>query len=120
MEETYAKFRRLDPQKIVETVQALQARIHERFPASGLSKVVAELQDVAEETVARTQWIQKPHLPLRVAAVVLSVGILALLVGMVLSIHQFQFNDYTNSIQALDASISSIVFVGASILFLVN
>jgi hypothetical protein len=120
MEETYAKFRRLDPQKIVETVQALQERIQERFPGSGLGKVVSELLEVAQETVARSLWIQKPNLPLRVAAAVLSVGIVALLSGMVLSIHQFQFNDYTNSIQALDASISSTVFVGAAILFLVN
>jgi hypothetical protein len=120
MEETYAKFRRLDPQKIVETVQALQSRVRERFPDSGLSKVVDDLLGVSQETVARTHWIQKPHLPLRLAALVLSLGIVALLAGMVLSIHQFQFNDYTNSIQALDASISSIVFIGAAILFMVN
>jgi hypothetical protein len=120
MEETYARYRRLDPQKIVETVQALQNRIQERFPDSGLGRVVAELLQVAEETVARTLWIQKPNLPLRIAAMVLSVGIVALLAGMVLSIHQFQFNDYTNSIQALDASISSTVFVGAAIIFLLS
>src|SRR6266446_5592343 len=120
MEENVANYRRLDPQKIIETLQALTGRIGRRFPDSGLSKVVGELLRVAGETVARTRWIQKPHLPLRCAAVVLSLAILALLAGMVAHIQQFQFNDYTNFIQALEASISSVVFIGAAILFLVS
>ena len=40
MDETVARYRRLDPQKIVETVQALQARVEDRFPGSGLGQVV--------------------------------------------------------------------------------
>src|ERR1043166_368030 len=120
MEPTLAKYRRLDSQKIVETVQALQRRIEGRFPGSGLGRIVAELLHVAEETVARTQWIQKPHLLLRCAAAVLSVVIIALLAGMLTHIRQFQFDDYTNFIQALESSISSVVFIGAAILFLVS
>ena len=46
--------------------------------------------------------------------------ILALATLMVVNIHQFQFSDYTNFIQALEASISSVVFIGAAILFLVT
>lgn len=120
MAEVIAKYRTLDPDKIVETVRALQERIEGRFPGSGLGKVTAELRQVAEETVARTKWIQRPHLLLRGAAAVLSVAIVALAIFMVLRIHQFQFNDYTNFIQALESSISSVVFVGAAILFLVT
>ena len=120
MEPTLAKYLRLDSQKIVETVQALQRRIEGRFPGSGLGRIVAELLHVAEETVARTQWIQKPHLLLRCAAAVLSVVIIALLAGMLTHIRQFQFDDYTNFIQALESSISSVVFIGAAILFLVS
>src|SRR5580765_4156317 len=106
MDQTYSKFRRLDAEKIIETVQALHQRIEDRFPAAGLGKVVAELLEVAQETVERAGWIQRPHLPLRAAALVLSLGILALLCGLVVHIRQFQFNDFTNSVQALDASIS--------------
>src|SRR2546423_571442 len=120
MDETVAKYRRLDSQKIVETVQALQIRIEDRFPGSGLGRVVAELLAVAGETIARTQWIQKPHLPLRAGAVVLSLAIVALLVAMLVNIRHFQFDEYTNFIQALEASISSVVFIGAAILFLVT
>jgi len=61
-----------------------------------------------------------PHLLLRCVAVVLSLGIIALLVFLVAHVHQFNFEDFTNSVQALDSSISSVVFVGAAILFFLN
>jgi hypothetical protein len=113
-------YRHLDSQKIIETVQALKARIERRFPEAGLSKVAGELLKVAEETVTRTQWIQKPHLPLRAAALVLSIAVIALLILMLVHIRQFRFEDYTNFIQAFEASISSVVFIGAAILFFVS
>src|SRR3954468_5446695 len=113
-------YRLLDAQKIIETVQNLKARIARRFPDSGLSKVVSELSQVAQETVVRTEWIRKPHLPLRFAAILLSAAIIALLVVMLVQIHQFNISDYTNFIQSLEASISSVVFIGAAIVFFVS
>src|SRR6267142_1035994 len=120
MPDPESRYRKLDPDKIVETVRTLQTRVERRFPSSGLSNVISELLQVSEETIARTRWIQRPHLLLRCAAVVLSLAILALATLMVVNIHQFQFGDYTNFIQALEASISSVVFIGAAILFLVT
>jgi hypothetical protein len=113
-------YRQLEPQRIIETVQALHLRIRDRFPDSGLGKLVLDLLSVANETVARTQWIQRTHLPLRIGAWVLIVAIMALLIYTLLNIHQFQFSDYTNFIQALDSSISSVVFIGAAIIFLIT
>lgn len=115
-----ANYRQLDSQEIVETVRALQSRIEKRFPESGLGRVVNELLQVSQENIARTHWIQKPHLPLRCTAAALSLAIIALLTGMLLHIHQFRFDDYTNFIQALESSISSVVFIGAAILFFVS
>ncbi len=115
-----AKFRRLDAGEIIETVKALRNRIEERFPGSGLGKVVGELLEVAEETVERTGWIQKPHLLLRAAALLLSLAIIAMILGLLASIHQFRFDDFTNSVQALDASISSVVFIGAAVIFFLS
>jgi hypothetical protein len=120
MTETAANYRQLDSQQIIETVQKLQGRIEKRFPASGLSRVVADLQRVAEETAERMKWIQKPNLPLRCAAAVLSVAMVVLFTLMVAHIRKFKFEDYTNFIQALEASISSVVFIGAAVLFLVS
>src|SRR5947207_832997 len=42
MDETIAPYRRLDSKRIVETVKTLRARVEERFPGSGLSRVVSE------------------------------------------------------------------------------
>jgi hypothetical protein len=115
-----AKYRRLDPDKIIETVNALQHRIENRFPGSGLGKVVDELRRVAGETIARTAWIQRPQVFLRTAAGALSLGILALLAGLFIQIRRFQIDEFTSSVQALDSSISSVVFIGAAILFLLS
>src|SRR4051812_4429313 len=115
-----ANYRHLDSEKIIETVETLKGRIVRRFPDSGLGKLAEELLRVARETVARTVWIQKPHLPLRAAAVLLSAAIIALLALMLVHIRQFRFDDYTNFIQAFEASISSVVFIGAAILFFVS
>src|ERR1019366_6552161 len=120
MKSSSATFRRLEADKIIETVTSLHARIEERFPGSGLGKVVAELLKVAEETVGRTRWIQKPHLLLRCVAAMLSLGIIILVVLLVAHVRQFNFEDFTNSVQALDSSISSVVFVGAAILFFLS
>jgi hypothetical protein len=120
MDDTIAKYRHLDAQKIIETVKALQGRIVRRFPGSGLSKVAAELFEIAEETVKRTEWIQRPHLILRFIAGLLSLGMLGILILMLVHIRQFRFDDYTNFIQALEASISAVVFIGAAILFFVS
>jgi hypothetical protein len=120
MDETVSEYRRLDSQEIVSTVQALHTRIEGRFPNSGLGKIAAELLCVANENVERVQWIQKPNFLLRTGAALLSLGMIVLVAGLVTNIHQFQMNDYTNFIQALDASIGSVVFIGAAILFLVT
>ena len=55
MHSTAAQFRRLEAEKIIETVRMLHSRIEERFPGSGLGKVVAELQQVADVLCACKQ-----------------------------------------------------------------
>jgi len=118
MDQTFANFRRLDAGQIVLTVRHLHERIERRFPGSGLGTVIAELLLVSQETVERARWIQQPNVPLRAAAVVLSLAMIAILGGFVLNIRKFDFTDFTNSMQGLDATISSLVFIGAAILFL--
>jgi hypothetical protein len=116
-------YRQLDPQRIVETIEGLQRRIDERFPGSGLSRVTADLHQVAVETVVRAEWIQKPNRLLRVGVWTLTVAIITLFLWLVLSyqklrnLHQTEF---VNFIQALDSGISSLVYIGAAILFLVT
>ncbi len=120
MKPAAAKLRQLEAHKIIETIESLQGRIQERFPGSGLGRIVGELLSAGRDSAERMRWLQRPHLPLRCGAGLLSLAIIALLVRMLMSIRQFQYEEYTNFIQALDASISSVVFIGAAILFLVS
>src|SRR5215475_14417390 len=112
MKERIRPYRQLESERIIATVQKLQKRIDERFPGSGLGRLCAELLLIAQETVARTQWIQKAHLPLRCTAALLSAAIIALVVRLLFNIHEFRINDFTSFIQSLEASISAVVFIG--------
>ncbi len=120
MQNSPGTFRWLDAEKIIETVRALHGRIEERFPGSGLGTVIAELQRVAEEAAERSRWIQRPNIPLRAVAVLLSLVIIAVLFGFLTHIRHFNFDDFVNSMQGLDATISSVVFIGAAILFFLS
>lgn len=116
-------YRQLDPQRIVETVEALQKRIDERFPGSGLGRLTADLHQVAQETVSRSQWIQRPHLLLRIGVWTLTVAIVSLFLWLLLSyreLRNLRLSDFSNFIQALDSGISALVYIGAAILFLVT
>jgi hypothetical protein len=117
---TNRPYRQIDPRKIVETIDLLSKRIAERFPESGLSKVVGELDLIASESVARTEWIQRPILPLRIGAGLLVVVILVLIGWLVTSLNRPDMKDTANFIQFIEASIGSVVFIGATILFLIN
>jgi hypothetical protein len=57
---------------------------------------------------------------LRFVAALLSLFIVAVMVGIVLNIHKFQLDDFVNTMQGLDSAIGSVVFIGAAILFFVS
>lgn len=65
---------RLEAGEVVTTLDHLHARISERFPASGLSRVCARLTATARETARRARRLSRPYLALRlpVAAIVLA------------------------------------------------
>jgi hypothetical protein len=114
--------RLLDPALIIETSAQLQRRIAERFPASGLSRLAAELHQVAKESALRAEEFNRPNIPLRIGIGVLVCGIVAFLVTSVISAGHTDslFENLMNFVQFLEAAISGSVFIGAAILFLVT
>jgi hypothetical protein len=120
MEADPAKYRQLDPEQIIVAVRTLHERIDRRFPGSGLGKLASELLHVAQEGVTRSRWIRKRNLPLQFAAGCLGVAIVCLLGSMLLHIRQYRVDDYVNFIQAFESTVSSVVFIGAAVLFLSN
>jgi len=110
----------LDAQKILKTALSLQIRIGERFPDSGLHKISGDLISLTRKCIAEAHVIPKPVWSLRLLNVIL----LALLLGsMVYIFSGVNFNQevgYSDFLQAMDAAMSSLVMIGATILFLVN
>lgn len=113
-------YRELDAQKIVNTAKALHRRISERFPDSGLSKLGGEVATVGHETVERMQWIQKPHMPLRLAIYLLLASIMGVFVALLFSLRGSDLREVSAFIQALEAGLSAIFFIGAGTAFLVS
>ena len=113
-------YRSLDAEKIVGTIDSLRLRITERFPNAGLGKVCGELRQVASESTARVEFIEKRNIPLRVA-----VGAVIALIGWSLA-KILPFVDFSKTtadnvytiLQGVEATLNILVLVGAALLFL--
>jgi hypothetical protein len=114
-----AVYRTLQADRIVETADVLAARVGERFPGSGLSKVVGEVAALARQAQERCEEIRRPHRTLRaLIALLLAVAVVALALvvrnlqptGEMWHVENFfgEVNDF----------LGSLVFFGAAILFL--
>jgi hypothetical protein len=115
-------FQRLDPDKIVETLEKLQRRVSERFPGAGISKVGSELIEVARMTRKRSEEIAVPDWRLRsVVGAILGVGTL-LLVNVLWAVlaPTKTSADMFGTIQGIEAAFNIIVLMGAALFFLVT
>lgn len=113
-------YRNLNPERIVETTQVLGNRISERFPDSSLSRVAAELLAVSREAAAMSQWLAKPHRPIRVAVAICILLMFLVLLGAMLSFKAKVafFSSIAEFLQGLDAAVNELVFLGIAIFFL--
>lgn len=114
-------YRTLDADRILETAERLQARISERFPASGLSKVCGEVQEVAEESKRLCHDITRPRIGLRI---LVGLAVVIILAGLVesLILLEFSFRDFDllEFIQVLEAGLNAVVLIGAAVVFLIT
>jgi len=111
----------LDPRLISETVTRLMARVEARFPQSGLSRVAAQLSEIASRAGATSEWIARPIMPLRllVAGLIL---LIALGLGLTLSAlpmpeGRLRLSEF---IQVLEAGINDVVLIVAAVFFLAS
>lgn len=116
-----ANYRQLDPGLIHATASALERRICERFPGSGLGQVSRELLAIAQETQSRIESLRRPHWGFRIGAW----STVAALVGIAVVAPIFvQVKDEVGGIidlmQGLEAGINNLVFVAIAVWFLVT
>jgi hypothetical protein len=103
--------------KLVQTADQLALRVAERLPASGLSKVVADVAQVAREALVVADRLSIAYVGLRLLVGLLT---LAVLVGAVVASASLRMPGEASAIdfaQGLEATINILVFGGAAIFF---
>lgn len=112
------RFRSLQPDRVVDTVERLERRIVERFPNANLRLVAAELVVMAREAAERAQAIGRPNIPLRLLMWLLIIGCLTLVAWFLqrvrLSEDVLKIDSFAQTVEGV---IASFVWVGAAILF---
>ncbi len=114
-------YRRLDDAQIVATIARLRDRIEERFPGTGLGRVSRELLTLAEESSQVVDYLRRPNWPLRIIVGIVIVTTFGVLGVMATTIHlPTRVDRLADFVQAVDATINDIVFLGVAIFFLIT
>src|SRR5712691_503330 len=109
----------LQLERIGETIAALEKRIGERFPGSGLSRVAAELHRLADRTGAVVERLRRPVWILRIAA---AIGIAAIL-GVTVAVAflglrtSIRMQGVLDVLQGSEVAINDIILISAAIFF---
>jgi hypothetical protein len=115
--------RALDAGKILVTARELCARVEQRFPGSGLSKVSAELALITAEAGERAAWLARPNRWLRASSIFF--GLLLAAVPIVTVYYGWaRIHDVASSLadlaQGVDAAVNEVILLSAAIYFLVT
>jgi hypothetical protein len=119
------KYSELNPQLLLATIAALERRIGERFPASGLRQVSIELQELAVELCTSTQTLGRPMWMLRIFTwLLIATGVAALIAVArnVFPMHA-RTEDLVRAVQGLEgleAGVNIVILVVIGIAFLVS
>lgn len=115
------RYRRLDAGRIVETCARLNGRIGARFPNTGLFKVAADLNAVAEDSSARVARIGRVNWPMRGLALLLVLCVVGLLAGAYAVILRMKSSDdLFSTLQGVDSGLHLLFVAGAAIFFLTS
>lgn len=113
-------YQSLDPARIIETLERLKARIGERFPEAGLSRVCAELVTTARRTTKRASEISAHNWPLRIAvSAMIAAGIIAI-ASVVRYLHLEDIETNVGLLQSLEAAVNLLILFGGATWFLIG
>jgi hypothetical protein len=116
-----SQYRQLDELRIVATLTRLRDRIAERFPDSGLAKVAGELLTLSNETTAFVAYVRRPHWPIRIGVALAMAAMVVVLVTVAATVRlSTAFDGLPEFVQALNATIGNLVFLGATVFFLIT
>jgi hypothetical protein len=114
-------YRTLDAAKVAATLDTLRARVTERFPDSGLSRVCAEALAVAAATAARVQALQAPRLALRAAIWgLIGAGVLAQ-AALIIALHPERLAfELETFVPVLEPAVNLFILFGGGAWFLIT
>lgn len=113
-------YRQLSAEDTLATLQTLRNRISERFDHSSLAGVAGELCEIANESQKKINWIERPHIGLRAAilvVVLLSLLLIGFGVNELATDHDNAFG-LSEAVGMLESVINEVIVVGAALLFL--
>lgn len=112
---------KLQPQQIESTIQRLGERIQERFPDSGLGKVCDHLLRIARRAEATSNWLGRPLMVFRFAAVLITVLLLVATCAQLYFLEwKFAGIAWPDFFQGMEAVANEAILLGAAIFFLLT
>ena len=114
--------RHLDPNKVVQTLDQLQARIEARFPDSGLAAVCADLALAGRTTELRARRLSRPFIALRLFVGLILLAALAGEVSVATAIdwRQVLANGVVPLAQGLESAVNLVILSGGAAWFLLT
>ncbi|GJL94141.1 MAG: hypothetical protein DHS20C05_05460 [Hyphococcus sp.] len=110
-------YKTLNAERVMATIDKLEARVSERFPDSGLSNVACELSQTARRCAAESERLRQPIIPLRISVyTVWTLGAAALIwlaIGLPYGGLKWQV---TSLIQVLEPTMNIAVLVGLGVI----
>lgn len=109
----------IQPERIVMTIELLCERIETRLPGRGLSVVARDTRGAAAEAVTLAKSIPEPIIWIRVVSAIVVLVMIAV-VGKLAYHLNFTNADGWTMIEGIDSGISTVIYLGLAILFLVT
>lgn len=113
------RYRSLESNEIIHTIDELCVRISQRFPKSDLSGVCEELLVVARETEAKSQAVNAPNYPLRaiIVLLLLAAGTVVFLLVRAAQLKQGEVEIF-GLFQGLESATNLVIFTSVAVYFL--
>lgn len=113
------RYRQLEANEIIHTIDELHMRISQRFPKSDLAAVCEELLVVAKETEAKSHAVNAANYPLRAIVLVLIAAAGGLIYFLIRAVQlRTEEVELINLLQGLEAGTNLIIFISIAIFFL--
>ena len=112
-------YKTLDPDKVMETILALEKRVAERFPESGLKNVAHTLTETAERCAAESRRLRRPVPGIRISVYTIWILGAAALAWIAFGLHYDGLEWQAASlVQVLEPAMNLAVLVGLGVLTL--